>query len=603
LAADIKLTPADARRATNIKRRIARTPKVRGGVAKASLAPEVAKLRSEGYTVPQIAKMIGRSDRYVRDLFRYARENTDGDGLVMMVPDARGPSEMADEFRSMVDPISVEGFERFFSTFSGRVFPEHAREWVSVAIEHKRLLLNVPPRHAKSTILTVWFTLYLVCADRNIQILLISQTAALAKKFTNEISAHMEMNQALIEAFGRFRPELTSWPWRPNSGELMVDGRTRETQPGDLTIQVRGAGQQILGMEADWIIVDDPENPEIARSEAAEEDLDDWFHEQVITRLEPGSHIIVVGQRVHLKDLYGKLAAKRKTRVPDAPLVWKTVMYPAVLEWPSEGTEAKVLWPERWPFEELMARYEDIGFDRFSTMYQQDPLPEGSRLIQEAWIRGDDRHQGCLDHDREAGTGMPREGLLPVARVLSIDPSPTRYAGLVVADVPYTRENFAATILEMRSEKMDNRTMNEHVRRVIAQYDPDYFVLETNIAHFWMQTPEFEQLKSLVRLIPHSTSGRARSDPEYGVQSLAVDHEMGRIRFPYGDAEARSMTDRYLTEAYNWPQADTDDILMALWFIKFRYRSLIPYGSLPTRQGNPDPKERPHAGWAAFARA
>ena len=44
----------------------------------------------------------------------------------------------------------------------------------------------------------------------------------------------------------------------------MVESRTRESESGDLTIQVRGSGQQILGMEANWVIIDDAVSREIA---------------------------------------------------------------------------------------------------------------------------------------------------------------------------------------------------------------------------------------------------------------------------------------------------------------------------------------------------
>src|SRR3990167_5725332 len=183
------------------------------------------------------------------------------------------------EFESMVGPYldfsdghgdletAVDGFTTFFNRFSGRILPEHCRQWVRDAFAYRRVLLNVPPRHAKSTVMSVWLPIFLVCADRNIQILVISQTDDFAKKFCLEMTEHFENDTTLIDAFGHFVPDEASWPWAPGEGELMVAGRERLRLPGDRTIQIRGARQQILGMEADWIICDDPDSPDVVRSD------------------------------------------------------------------------------------------------------------------------------------------------------------------------------------------------------------------------------------------------------------------------------------------------------------------------------------------------
>src|SRR3990167_7253946 len=211
------------------ERKAKRTPQARrrgSGVPKAMLAPEAMTLRNQGYTTMQIAEMLQRSDRYIRELLRYARE--DASAMVFLLPDpitdVGGLPEWA---LPMLEP-TVDAFELFFNTFSNRELPPHAREWMNEALVRPNLLLNVPPRHAKSTIMTVWFSIWLICRSRDVQILIMSQTARIAQKFTNEIANALTYNRKLIETFGRFKPETTDWPWLPNQGELLVDGRRRE---------------------------------------------------------------------------------------------------------------------------------------------------------------------------------------------------------------------------------------------------------------------------------------------------------------------------------------------------------------------------------------
>lgn len=552
-------------------------------IPKAKLAPKALALRERGYSVPMIAKALRRSDRYIRELMRYARET--GESLIVEIPDAKRIEDLDPAVQELVR-FTPDAFEAFFNRYSGRTLAPVHKEWVRIAIDTRRTLINCPPRHAKSTIFSAWFPIWLIAMNRNIQILIVSQTEKLAKKFANEISYHLSYNDKLNQDFGKFRPELSDWPWRPNTGELLVDGRSREVKSGDLTLQVRGAGQQILGMEADWIIVDDPVSRAIVRSETERERLSEWFHGDVMTRLEPKGTALVIGQRLHLHDLYGELA-KETVRFSGGNPRWKHINFAAILQWPvpSEGVPAKVLWPQKWPFEALMDTYQDVGEALFEAMYQQNPLPEGERLARDAWLFGDDTHQGCVDLDRVVGDG-PRKQTLPSVRVVSLDPSPTRFAGLLVAEMPFDGKQFQMNVLELRRERMNVRDMISNVLSAVDRYEPHYFVFEQNAAQRWLlQDPVMDSLRQRVTVIPHNT-GRNKGDPVLGVQSLAVDFEYGRIRLPYGDPESKHMSHLLIDEAKTWPQGETDDLLMALWFCKFNYRSLVPRNAYTgARQG------------------
>ena len=110
---------------------------------------------------------------------------------------------------------------------------------------------------------------------------------------------------------------------------------------------------RILGRRADFILVDDPTKQEDAASETTRKVQLDRLHQQVFSRLEPGGQIMVIGQRVHLLDLYGSLEKEEWVIGPDAgDRLWHIEKYPAVLRWPNEDPENPepiVLWPERWP--------------------------------------------------------------------------------------------------------------------------------------------------------------------------------------------------------------------------------------------------------------
>ena len=557
---------------------------------KAALARKVSELTEQGMSARQIGQIIDRTERYVRELRAMGRDLAALDERERTALLPKTSATLEPEFKAMVDPYwafmedpseentwaVVDGFAAFFDRFSGRLLPEHAREWVYEAFANRRVLLNVPPRHAKSTVMSVWLPIFLVCCDRNVQILIVSQTAEFATKFCREMAEHFEMDTDLIQAFGVFVPSNQSWTWAPGSGMLMVEGRTRLTKPGDMTIQIRGARQQILGMEADWILCDDPDSPDTVNSETERKRLLEWFNDVVITRLNPGGHAIVIGQRLHLNDLYGSLAKKKRTRSGGASL-FRHINYPAILDWETKET----LWPDEWSFDRLMEeRYDDLGHSRFECMYQQNPMPAGKMVVQREWIEGDETHVGCLDRNRVVGTGYLMEdgGYLPVVRVLSADPSPTRNAGIVVADTVYNPEQFVAAILHSEGKPYQARDFLQRIDQLMQVYAPiDYLVIEDSAVSKWIfQDPWWQSKSQQVRLLKHSTHAHNKGDPEYGVQGLAIEFEFGRIKFPYGDAESRMMTDKFLDELYTWPEGEYDDQLMALWFIKYVHRSLIP---------------------------
>ena len=93
--------------------------------------------------------------------------------------------------------FTPDAFEAFFNRYSGRKLAPVHKEWVKIACSTRRTLINCPPRHAKSTIFSAWFPIWLIAMNRDVQILIVSQTEKLAKKFANEISYHLSYNERL----------------------------------------------------------------------------------------------------------------------------------------------------------------------------------------------------------------------------------------------------------------------------------------------------------------------------------------------------------------------------------------------------------------------
>ena len=540
---------------------------------------ELERLAGEhGWTNQEMAHYLHLSERRIQQIRGVAGPSAWERRVSTNPPKNRAAVD--EEFQPMLER-TPDGFKAFFEHFSGWKLTDLGYEMVKAALENSNCMINVPPRHAKTVVIAVWLPIWLLTLDRNEQIIIVSDTNAHAKAVAYEISQQLEFNPSLVSAFGRFAPEKAKdSPWRPSQGELVVLGRNAGTRALQYSILSRGSGQQILGREATWAILDDITTQEISESDREREKLHSWVRQSVFSRLQQGAdgaaagHALVVGQRVHLNDLYGEFENEVGLRGLEAgkPL-WHVVKFPAVLTWPEDSPDgiAEVLWPEERPFEYLMEQYNRMGHDAFEKMYQQNPMPEGSRFVEPEWLTR------CRDEDRESGYAARDAGdFLPIVRVVSVDPSPTKDNALLVADMVAVRDMFACQILDIQVWRGNMREFVTRTDQALRLYEPDYLIIERSTVTNWLiQDPLYEDLRQRVRVLEHTT-GANKGDAELGILSLAADFEAGIIRTPYGDDEGREMTRLLEDQALVYGHRRPDDVLMALWFVKWNYRRLRP---------------------------
>jgi len=537
------------------------------------MEPEMLKFVGRGWSHKKIAKYskeaggpgTDRAIRYILKKGEAARPTKE-------------PDQIDDHHKWMLrwDIHSFEAFVREFSPYGD--FPEHKRSWMQAFLDERRLLLNVPPGHGKSELFMIWVPIWLICRDRDVQILLVSNSADDAGNWALEVSGQLEHNEELVNAYGRFKPENVGDQKWTSKGVFSVTGRKKKRKGAQFTMESRGMGGRVLGRRADFVIVDDPTKQEDAESPATRVSQLKHLRQQVFTRAEPegaewkGGRIVVIGQRVHMLDLYGELEKQEWERGPkEGERLWHIEKYPAVLSWEKKET----LWPEKWPWDEIELAYVTVGgANAFETMYQQNPMPEGSALVTQAIINS------CKDWNRPGGKGYrTRKDALPaIVRVMSVDPSPSKFNGIVVGDIAVSKDSFTFAVMHVASMKAGIQQVKAECDRLMALYKPDYFIFEESGFLMWMrEDPWFVEIENQVRFIRHKT-GVNKNSMEYGVQSLAGDFEFQRISLPYGDDAGRRMTDILANEALQYPDGDTYDTLMALWFVKFNYKNLVPIG-------------------------
>ena len=224
----------------------------------------------------------------------------------------------------------------------------------------KRLIVEMPPRHGKSELISRYFPAWYLGTFPNRKVILCSYGDDLASNFG--LAARRVIEEHGPTYFGvsvsADRASRNDWGIASHDGGMVS----------------AGVGGPITGKGADLLIVDDYcKNSEEAISESWRRKTAAWWKSTAYTRVEPAGAIVVMATRWHKQDLIGELLAGEEK--------WHRIKLPAIAEAGDQmGREiGDALWPERWPIKLLEGRKRSIGAAWWSSMYQQNPtIHEGA---------------------------------------------------------------------------------------------------------------------------------------------------------------------------------------------------------------------------------
>lgn len=295
--------------------------------------------------------------------------------------------------------------------------------------EITRLMVDMPPRHGKSELVSKRFPAWYIGKNPDKQIISASYGAKLAAGFGRHVR-----NIVGSTEFGRIFPDVSLAPdskakdeWNTNHGGVYV------------AVGVDGAS---TGRGAHILNIDDPfKDRQDADSEVVREHVWDWYTSTAYTRLMPGSAIILTMTRWHQDDLAGRLLQEAANGADQ----WHRVSMPAI----NDAGEA--LWPDAYPIERLREIERAIGPRDWSALYQQDPKSlEGSlfkttaidilpaapagRNIVRAWDLAATKQTGTRDPDWTAGVKLLRtdDGRFVILDVVRLRGGPDEVEAAIV---------------------------------------------------------------------------------------------------------------------------------------------------------------------------
>lgn len=509
------------------------------------------------------------------------------------------------------------GFEEFSRDFlESPIFPHHKSwidilegkepTWIHPAMTYepasvKRLLINVPPEHAKSTVITVNYCVYRIAMNPNVKITIVSKTQERAKEYLYSIKQRLSHErwaklQAIYGSAGGWKEDSDSW----KADRIYV---ARDSTEKDPTVQALGIGGQITGARSDLIILDDVVTT--ANAHEWEKQLL-WLQREVITRLGDAGKLLIVGTRIASNDLYREIrnpehwsggktpftyfAMPAVLEFEDSPKDWVTLWPKSHVPW--EGSEGEVpdengLYP-KWDGPALYRRRGEVSASAWALVYQQQDVQEDS-------IFPPNCVQGSINGMRKRGPIKPGVAGHPKEKgafytVMGLDPAMTGKTAAVIMTVD--RISRMRYILDVENMKDPTpQKIQELIENWVDKYSPQEIRIETN-AHqkaYALDDDLRTYLASKGIRFSSQFTGKNKWDTSFGVAAMSGLFGTVRNNLHQGDnlieipsQEGSEGIKALIQQLITW-KPDTrsaTDCVMALWFCELRAREIINNGRI-----------------------
>jgi len=425
---------------------------------------------------------------------------------------------------------------------------------IAESTDYDRISILAPRGHAKSTWLSVIYPIWKIVNNRDIKIIIVSDTGDQAEMFLRAVKDELEANERLIDDFGVFyeKPK-TGNPNVWKACDITVSRCIRSKEP---TIICGGTGKRIVGRRADLIIVDDPLNDENTENNRQRQKTLRWFRKTLTPIVNPDTgKIIVIGTRKHPQDLHWELGRNSRYR----QFVFKAL-----------GEDGKTpLWPERWPLDRLLREKEEIGSLVFAQEYQNEPVSDETSFFRREWI------ERCYSYNSVMVThytgDMPVFTGWDLSVVADRERAELKNSDYTVGITLALGDDGTRHILDIYRERgLTPGQILSVITSKARDFNPALITLENNL----FQCLYEQNLITTTDLpvIGHTT-GREKMDVFKGVPSLSVLFENGKYILPRGDERSSRMTDVLTNELVGLGVETHDDTVMALWIAECGIRT------------------------------
>jgi hypothetical protein len=469
-------------------------------------------------------------------------------------------------------------------------------------LANNRILLNIPPNHAKSMTVTIDYVTWMVCQNPNFRVLIVSQTQQLAADFLYAIKQRLThpnyeaLQQAYAAGVG-FNSKSASW----QATRVTFGDELRESSEKDPNIEAVGIGGQIYGKRADMIVVDDAVT--LKNANEFEKQIR-WLTQDVRSRLNPTGKLIIVGTRVTAVDLYREL--RSEDRYPGGLVPWTYLAMPALLTTDEDPDKWETLWPAsdapfdgqtesdlnedglypRWNGRNLYNERQAMDASTWALVYQQQDISDDA-IYDPVCVRG------SIDGMRKAGRLVPGHPGHPrdtngFSFICGLDPAMVGdTAAICYAVDRITHKRYIVDAIKI------TRPTPAAIRQLIFDwttlYTPSEWIVEKNAFQSFLTQDEGirQNLASRGVLLREHHTGTNKWDSGFGVASMSTlfgtkqfdgkHHRDNLIHLPSDQTEnIKALIEQLIT--WSPTTKGKTDMVMALWFCEIRAREMLNQG-------------------------
>lgn len=444
----------------------------------------------------------------------------------------------------------------------------HLEWWELCCSPAKYVALAAPRGHAKSTAITLTYSLAELLFRSSNFAVIISDTETQASMFLGAIKQELQENENIVELFGIKKDAEGKVKFYKDSESDFIcefdDGHK-------FRVIAKGSEQKLRGllwngMRPDLIVCDDLENDEIVMNKDRREKFKRWFYGAVLPCLSSRGKVRYVGTILHMDSLLENLMPKENDRqtfeeglvtYSTKRVLWKARKYKAHNE-----DFSLILWPEKHTaagLKEIKQDYTERGIpDVYSQEYLNVPLDESNTYFK----KNDFLAMKREDHEKKLNYYMT------VDLAIS-DKSRADYSVFCIGGVDEDNYLFIRNVIR---DRMDGREIVDTLLALQKVYNfqaigIEEMMISKSIGPFLRE----EMIKNnnflnIIPLKPHKTDKQMRA------RSMQARMRAGGVKF---DKSADWYLD-FEDELMKFPRAKHDDQVDALAYLGLMIDEYIP---------------------------
>ena len=295
-------------------------------------------------------------------------------GITHSLRDILGEDDYQElQLKSLVNKVEKGEYFPILHSWLKQVNPDLNWDWkyIKYLIDHlqmlsdgeiRKLMISLPPRSGKTELSSIHFPAYFIEKNPENRVIIGTYNQTLANKLSRRVRSickdRVELNPD--------RKAMEEWETKNGGGVRAV-----------------GVGAGIAGIGANLIVLDDVvRSRKDASSITVRNSTYNWYTDDIYTRMEPDSRILVMMTRWHEDDLIGRL-----TKGDDKD-DWVVINIPAIAEHndPLGRKPGEALNPERYPIEKLYEIKRVMG-RTFNALYQGHPTEQEGEFFKATWFQ------------------------------------------------------------------------------------------------------------------------------------------------------------------------------------------------------------------------